>query len=492
MAKNKITCLNMFYIMFTIMFCVYGSILVPILVGYYKSKPIPVYKLNVIQHNLESTPIIDIISGEQCKSDDTSNILGYYYGFDSGFKYKDKSYSEDYRKEICYWSPSKCITINAQRQILYNYFKKKGLCTSKRPDKNYFDYIDSSVDRSEGCPKSTRKCGRLDNNRNLCIKTSETCPINDIVYNNQQIYINDSITYKTIQINENEFLHYTNQKTDNYIITNLTVIGGADYGGFPCGSNDNNDFRNYSLIEKNNFCLGDFTSPKYYFFRNLSTISLKDFYEENYLNLSYLPEYKDLTYKGNMTLFSTGFFSLSEDDIENLKNPNVLEKNNEYSKSMEKYSYICYITNLVMAGFGFLVISLVFFFGNALVKLIIQSIFLCLVLLTNICAIIEIAINNNLYELTGNFPDYLSNAIDEMKNNSGYGHFWSYFPLLIFTIIIFIIYIIKYRKEKKKDNKKIQSKLIEQTPSNTRTYSDHNEAPPIQDQFQYSKPTPYV
>ena len=56
-----------------------------------------------------------------------------FYGFDSGFKYYEQSYSEDYREEICTRSGG-CIKIIAQTQIPYSYFKKKRLCTSKRTD----------------------------------------------------------------------------------------------------------------------------------------------------------------------------------------------------------------------------------------------------------------------------------------------------------------------------------------------------------------------
>ena len=488
---NSFNTIDLVYMMVVILYTFLGSSLVSALVKYYEPNLIPSNKLNVIRHNLESTPIIDIISGEKCESDETSNILGYYYGFDSGFIYNYKYYTEDYRKSICRWYDD-CKTIKAHRQIPFNIFKNQRLCTSERPDKNYFDYIDSSVDSYGNCPKGTRKCGRLDKYRNLCIKTSEKCPINDIVYNNQSIYVDDLITYKTVQINENEFLHYTNEKTNNYIITNLTVIGGTDYGGVPCGSNDNNDIKNFSTAEKNNFCIGDYTSYKYYFFRNLSTIPLKDFYEENYLDLSDLPEYANLNKLGNMTLFSTGFFSLTEDDIKNIKNPNGLEKMNDYSKIMEKCSLICLVTNIVMGGYSFFIISIGFTLGNTLVKLIIQGIFLCLVLLTNISAILEIAISNFLFELSDNFPDYILNTIDKNKNYSGHGHFWPYFPLLIINIIVFTIKINKCRKEKKKTSKEIQFKLIEQTPRTMITSNDTNDAPPIEDQNQYSKPTPQI
>ena len=484
--------IDLAYMIITIMYTFFGASLVSALAQYYESNPIPHYKLNVIQHNLESTPIIDIISGEQCENGDISNILGYYYGFDSGFIYENKYYSEDYRKSKCKWK-SDCTTIKAHRQVPFNYFKNQRLCASKRPNKNYFDYIDSSVDSYGNCPKDTRKCGRLDKYRNLCINTSEKCPINDIVYNNDPIYVDGSITYKTVQINENEYLHYTNEKTNNYIITNLTVIGGADRGGFPCGSNDNKDFRSFAIEENNDFCIGVYTSYKYYYFKNLSTIPLKDFYENNDLDLSDLPEYENLTKLGNMTLFSTGFLSLNEEDIKNLKEPNGLEKNNDYSKSMEKNSFICFVTIIVIGVYGFFIITTAFAMGNTLVKLIVQGIFLCLVLLINICGIIEIALNNYLFELTGYFPEYLLNLVGEMKNDSGNAHFWAFFPLSILNIAYFIIKTIKCCKEKKKDTiytEESQINLIEPTPNNIRTFSECA-APPIQYQNQYSKPTPY-
>ena len=58
------------------------------------------------------------------------------------------------------------------------------------------------------------------------MKDTETCPINDIVYNNQENYSNNNINYTSIKINtenkdENEYIHYTNEKTENFIITIL-------------------------------------------------------------------------------------------------------------------------------------------------------------------------------------------------------------------------------------------------------------------------------
>ena len=194
-----------------------------------------------------------------------------------------------------------------------------------------------------------------------------------------------------------------------------------------------------------------------------------------------------------MTLFSTGFLSLSEDDIKNLKEPNGLEKNNDYNKRMEKISFICFVTIIVIGVYGFFIITSAFILGNNLVKLIFQGIFLCLVLLINICGIIELVLNNYLFELTGYFPKYLLNLNGDMKNGSGPAHFWAFFPLTFLNIAYFIIKIITCYKEKKTDtkySKENQFKLIEQETNNMRTPSEYGAAP-IQDQTQYSKPTPY-
>ena len=126
---------------------------------------------------------------------------------------------------------------------------------------------------------------------------------------------------------------------------------------------------------------------------------------------------------------------------------------------MEKCSIICFVTNIVMGAYCFFFITIGFTLGNTLAKLIIQSIFLFMVLLTNICAIIEIALNNSLFELTGYFPNYLLNTVNEMINSSGPSHFWPFFPLLIINIIFCIIYAIKFHKEKSKDTKDNQKDL---------------------------------
>ena len=237
MNEDRFACPLVTLGFFAFVFSFFGMIFISIHIDRYERKKIPSYIIETIQHNLESTPIFDILSDDKCENSNTSTILGYFYGFDSGFLYDNQFYTEDKRKEYCdKWGG--CIDIKFQGEIPYKFFKGRRLCTSKRPNKNYFDYFKSSIGFNENCRKGFKICGKLDINRFLCIKEEDNCPINDIIYNNCSNYINNGIIYHTVKINEKEYIHYTNEQVNKYIITNLTVIGEYDIG-YPCGSNDN-------------------------------------------------------------------------------------------------------------------------------------------------------------------------------------------------------------------------------------------------------------
>ena len=312
--------------------------------------------------------------------------------------------------------------------------------------------------------KWKKKCGRLDYNRNLCVKKTEKCPINDIVYNNQSKYEFSGIKYNTVTINDNEYLHYTNEKIDNYIITNLTLLGGHGQG-LPCGANDNTNFYVFSLIENNMFCKGNYKEYEYYFFQNLSTIPLEQFYKENDVDLSYLPEYKNLTRLENMTLFSTGFFSLSKNDIDNFKSSTTgLGNNNKYNKTMAKCSYICFVTIIVLGGYSFFVIFMIFPMGNTLVKIIILSISIIITLLIVICALIEIIMGKQIFEMTGYVPKYIYSEVKDMKSSSGDAHCWAFLVFLIYQIPFYVFLIIRCKRGRKP--KTDFKELSTNTPSN--------------------------
>ena len=115
--------------------------------------------------------------------------------------------------------------------------------------------------------------------RILCVKIEEDCPINYIVYNNQSKQTNNSITYNSIKINEKEFLHYTNEQINNFIITNLTVIGKNERG-YPYVSDDNNETEYISPMDKIPFSKGYQKEFKYYYYKYLSSVDLSDFFRK--------------------------------------------------------------------------------------------------------------------------------------------------------------------------------------------------------------------
>ena len=91
----------------------------------------------------------------------------------------------------------------------------------------------------------------------MCVNNGESYTINDIVYNNESEYINNNIEYKTVKITKNDYLHYTKEDINYFIITKISIISGSGKE-YLRGTNDNNHFLVNSLIEKNYFCKGSY------------------------------------------------------------------------------------------------------------------------------------------------------------------------------------------------------------------------------------------
>ena len=90
---------------------------------------------------------------------------------------------KEYFKDI---DRNECHDFDSCKDLIeYKYFQNTRLCTSKRPNKNYFDYLKYSIRINESYKTGTKKCRKLDVKRILCVEEIENCPINDIVYNDQ-------------------------------------------------------------------------------------------------------------------------------------------------------------------------------------------------------------------------------------------------------------------------------------------------------------------
>ena len=57
----------------------------------------------------------------------------------------------------------------------------------------------------------------------LCLNINETCPINDIIFDDNPNHIEGNISYTSLKINDNEYIHFTNEKNDNQIVFDLLM-----------------------------------------------------------------------------------------------------------------------------------------------------------------------------------------------------------------------------------------------------------------------------
>ena len=190
----------------------------------------------------------------------------------------------------------------------------------------------------------------------------------------------------------------------------------------------------------------------YYFFNKLSSVRFEQFYNENHLSLIDLIEYQEsISSNKDMVLFSTGYFSLSEEDIKIIKRPSDINKNNNYCQTISISYKISFICALVL-GFSFLFIlmPISYYFGETNIFHIIVICFVILMcLIIKICGLIQMIVIKLLYTITSYIPDFLFN--NDVKNimpqQVGVKYFLVYSFILIIHILFLIIYI--YESEKK-------------------------------------------
>ena len=185
---------------------------------------------------------------------------------------------------------------------------------------------------------------------------------------------------------------------------------------------------------------------------------MDQFYEENKLKEIDLPNYEKNTHlKGFMTLFSTGYFSLNEYDIKNLKNPFSINNNEKYFKTIKKLYSICFSTIIVIGVATFFFLP---FLGEVspgcegkdkyLSKFFIYIVLILVYLMILICGIIEIAMINKLNNTTSDdIPNYLVNDfVDQMKKDKykvAYVHVFLYLFLILIITPLAIQQIIKWK-----------------------------------------------
>ena len=230
-----------FLIVNTILIPIYGllcCILVSVLVPYniFDNK-----EMSEIYECYNSFPLLNI---EQYDSRiQRTALFGGYKGFKGGHKYKNCVYlfpgecADDFGREV--YCPKEsysysdeeeepqpldhktCVDYYEIRAFSYDKLKGKYYYATKM-SKTYEQLLNETVDKNENCPNTKKNCGFLNKEKKLCLSTKDECPINDVVINNKPIYINNGITYNSVEFGT-DYIHFTNKKTNNDILSDLLI-----------------------------------------------------------------------------------------------------------------------------------------------------------------------------------------------------------------------------------------------------------------------------
>ena len=231
------------------------------------------WDLNEVISEYEQTLIMDY-SNKQSKNINEQVYLGEWRGTKKGC---DCTNSTQFNNQI-YIDLCKQYQINGGCKKVYS---NSGISLFKIYNTNFYqktlkrNYLDllkqiSSFNRSE-CEGGYKKCGILDTLKNpLCIEKENNCPINDIVINNQSSLKG----YKTLKFKDkNLYFHYTNNKIENMVITNIFFSSQNNSEG-----NDTKEVIDNHILYKNEEPEEEYSSKLIFEFPK------EDIYEENLIN----------------------------------------------------------------------------------------------------------------------------------------------------------------------------------------------------------------
>ena len=198
-------------------------------------------KLQII-NMYNSRPIMDIIvsDDELSYKNTTYPLLGKYNGINGGHKYIGcyKTFSGTCYDDIKAGKEVYCPGADTKRKLIYEYcinntnipetnytiYKSKYLYAEKTMRKTRYEtLLPNAISENQPCPNNQKKCGHLNEGLVICYDINETCPINDIIFDNNSNHFEGNINYTSLQINESEYIHFTNEKTDNQIIFDLIL-----------------------------------------------------------------------------------------------------------------------------------------------------------------------------------------------------------------------------------------------------------------------------
>ena len=177
-------------------------------------------KLKSITNNLNNFAIIDISLSENGKCENSEKIiLGYH-------KTKEENCNCDgkFHLGFCTYEELRkgCVTLKPNKiNNIYNWNGNE-FCI-KTNNISYIKLLDYSINKNEKCKEGYKDCGYIDTLKHkLCLK--EKCPINKIEISNSIKPPNDGLNYKTLNLKNNKYLHFTNEDGNNYIISSIKFL----------------------------------------------------------------------------------------------------------------------------------------------------------------------------------------------------------------------------------------------------------------------------
>jgi hypothetical protein len=189
-----------------------------------------------------SRPIMDIIVSENelPYKNTTYPLLGKYNGINGGHKYLGcyRTFPGSCYDDIKSGKEVYCPGDETKTKLIYEYctnninipetnysiYKSKFLYAEKTMRKiRYETLLTNAISENQPCPNNQKKCGYLNEGLVICYDMNETCPINDIIFDNNSIHSEGNINYTSLKINDNEYIHFTNEKTDNQIFFDLIL-----------------------------------------------------------------------------------------------------------------------------------------------------------------------------------------------------------------------------------------------------------------------------
>jgi len=142
-----------------------------------------------------------------------------------------------------------------------NLFKISNNYLTFVPYKTYLEVLEKGyiISEDRNCPNELKYCGKIDTlNQKLCLPTNIECPIQDFQISNmfKEGYNNIQYSYNGMT----EYISYTNQNTDFFIIGNISIGSGP-----PCINKLEENWKKLENKEINetSYCKTEFEEVKY-------------------------------------------------------------------------------------------------------------------------------------------------------------------------------------------------------------------------------------